>query len=167
MNVEPARHLLADDGAIPNSRLALLVYGSALAADAGPAAFERLFASNGWTGSWRDGIYPFHHYHSNTHEVLGIYRGRAKVLFGGGSGVALDARAGDVVVIPAGVGHKRVEASADLGVVGAYPEGRSPDLCRGGSGERPAADRAIAAVPLPAADPVHGQAGPLLRIWSA
>ncbi len=39
------------------------------------AVFETLFAANGWTGSWRDSMYVWLHYHSNTHEVLGIARG--------------------------------------------------------------------------------------------
>jgi uncharacterized protein YjlB len=74
-------------------------------------------------------------------------------------------RAGDVVVIPAGVAHKRESASPDLLVIGAYPRGQNPDLCRA---EAAAHDRAlgnIAAVPLPGADPVTGRADPLLECW--
>ena len=66
-----------------------------------------------------------------------MYGGSATARFGGESGVEVTVSAGDVVVIPAGVGHKAVEASADLGIVGAYPAGTSPDLCRGARGERP------------------------------
>jgi uncharacterized protein YjlB len=36
-----------------------------------------------------------------------------------------------------------------------------------GAGERERALANIAAVPLPAADPVHGRSGPLLERWSA
>ena len=35
----------------------------------------------------------------------------------------------------------------------------------GKPGERPGTDRNIAGVPAPAADPVHGDAGPLTRLW--
>ncbi len=167
MRPAPAEHLLSDDGLIPNSSLPLVLYRAVLPADAGPAAFERLFAGCGWTGSWRDGIYPFHHYHSTSHEVLGVYRGAASVQFGGEKGVAIEVAAGDVVAVPAGVGHKRLRASPDLGVVGAYPRGCAPDLRRGLRGERPAADAAIAAVPVPESDPVHGADGPLPRLWRA
>jgi uncharacterized protein YjlB len=73
--------------------------------------------------------------------------------------------AGDVVVIPAGVGHQNLGASADLLVVGAYPRGSEVDLWRGGAAERAVVERNIALVPLPAADPVHGADGPLLRLW--
>jgi uncharacterized protein YjlB len=67
----------------------------------------------------------------------------------------------DVVVIPAGVGHKRIEGSLDFRVIGAYPGGR---LLRGLPGERPRADRNIASVPLPDNDPIAGPGGPLKQI---
>ena len=74
---------------------------------------------------------------------------------------------GDVIVIPAGVGHKRVESSEDFGVVGAYPGGRHWDLLRGRPGERPQAESNIAAVPLPENDPIYGPDGSLRKIWEA
>ena len=161
-------HLFDDDGAIPNNPLLpLLVYPGAVAlSGADPAAaFEKIFAANGWGGSWRDGIYPFPHYHSTAHEVLGIARGEAKVRFGGATGIVLDVHAGDVVVIPAGVGHQNLGASGDLLVVGAYPGGADFDLCRGRADERPRVLDNIRQVALPAADPVYGRAGPLLAQW--
>jgi uncharacterized protein YjlB len=166
---DPVRaHLFDDDGAIPNNaKLALLVYpGAVEVSGANPAAaFERLFASNGWSGSWRNGIYPFPHYHSTAHEVLGIARGEARVRFGGNAGIVLEVHAGDVVVIPAGVGHQNLGASGDLLVVGAYPGGADFDLCRGRADERPRVLDNIRRVALPAADPVYGRAGPLLAQW--
>ncbi len=158
-----------DDGAIPNNRLPLLVYpGVVGVTGADPAAaFEARFAANGWRGAWRNGIYPFPHYHSTAHEVLGIARGEARVRFGGGNGRVLTVRAGDVVVIPAGVGHQNLGASADLLVVGAYPGGAAWDLCRGRPEERPRVLANIAQVALPAADPVYGQNGPLPEHWRA
>ncbi len=161
-------HLLRDDGAIPNNpRLPLLVYQGVLDVSVGdPAApFEALFAANGWGSSWRNGIFPFPHYHSTAHEVLGISRGTAKVRFGGEQGVVADVEPGDVVVIPAGVGHQNLGASADLLVVGAYPGGVSWDLCRGGADERPKVLDNIARVPLPPRDPVYGLEGPLIAHW--
>ena len=155
------------DGEIPNNVLPLLVYPAAVElSGADPAAaFERVFASNGWGGSWRDGIFSYPHYHSTAHEVLGIARGEAKVRFGGAGGAVLTVGPGDVVVIPAGVGHQNLGASADLLVVGAYPGGSEVDLKRGGAAERSAVEASIAGVPLPAADPVHGADGPLLHYW--
>lgn len=166
--VEPETHRFADDGRIPNNPgLPLLLYRRVLdlpAAD--PArAFEDVFARHGWRGSWRNGIYGFHHYHSTAHEVLGIARGRVRVRLGGAAGLATELAAGDVVVIPAGVGHKNEGASPDLLVVGAYPEGQDWDLCRGDPAERPRVLANIAAVPPPATDPSFGIGGPLTRLW--
>ncbi len=118
---------------------------------AAPSAawFERCFASNGWTNAWRNGVFDYQHYHSNTHEVLGVYAGHARIQLGGPDGAVHGLAAGDVVVISAGWAHCRISASADFAVVGAYPGGMEPDLIRGHG-------IADAAVPRPAADPVLG-----------
>ena len=161
---EPLTFTFADDGAIPNSRLPLLVYRGAVPAD--PAAIERKFAQNRWPPAWRDGVYPFHHFHSNAHEALGVACGQASVLFGGPNGQVLTVSAGDVVVIPAGVGHCCQSRSDDLLIVGAYPDNApSPDLHRGRPAEHDAVARSAARVPAAAADPVSGPGGPLQRLW--
>jgi uncharacterized protein YjlB len=157
-----------DDGAIPNHpTLPLLLYQRVLTLPAQePArACIALFATNGWGGSWRNGIYGYHHYHSTAHEVLAICSGEAQVHLGGETGSVLQVGAGDVVIIPAGVGHKNLGASPDFLVVGAYPPGQQPDLCYGRATERPQNLKNIAAVPLPTTDPLYGPAGPLLAWW--
>ena len=163
---DPETFLFDDDGAIPNSRLPLLVYRAALPAD--PAAIEQRFAANHWPPAWRDGVHPFHHFHANTHEALGVARGEATVLFGGPNGRELHVRAGDIVVVPAGVGHCNRAQSPDLLIVGAYPENAPrPDQYRGKSAEHDQVVTKIAAVPAPVADPVNGGDGPLRRLWAA
>ena len=166
-NPQIEEHWFADDGVVPNNaRLPLVVYRGAL--DTGPgaaAACERLFAGNGWSGGWRGGVYPYHHYHSTAHEALGIVAGSAKVRLGGDNGDVVDLNAGDAVVIPAGVGHKAEDASPDLLIVGAYPGGRGPDLRVPSEGDRGRALAKIAAVPLPATDPVCGRSGPVVERW--
>ena len=162
--------LLPDDGRIPNNpTLPLLIYAGALLLPlkGSETVCERVFGANGWGSSWRNGIYTFHHYHSTAHEVLAVARGTARVQFGGENGPLVDVQPGDVVVIPAGVGHKNLGSSLDLLVVGAYPAGQTWDLCRGGPGERPWAPENIASVPLPETDPIYGRQGPLLTHWSA
>jgi uncharacterized protein YjlB len=162
-------HLFTDDGQVPNNqRLPLLVYRGALATGPGAAAAcEARFAGNDWSGGWRAGIYAYHHYHSTAHEALGIVSGSARVRLGGEDGHIVEVRAGDVIVIPAGVAHKSEGASPDLLVVGAYPGGHGPDMRVPGAAERERALANIAAVPLPAADPVHGRRGPLIEAWGA
>lgn len=159
--------ILHDDGIFPNSRLPLLVYAGALDGDSEDLAseFERLFAGHSWRGAWRDGVYPYHHYHSTAHEVLGICGGSGLVRFGGEPGVTVPARPGDCIVIPAGVAHKLLEKAAGFLVVGAYPDGQSYHICYGRPGERPAADRRIERVALPSRDPVRGDTGSLQELW--
>jgi uncharacterized protein YjlB len=158
---------LADDGRIPNNpALPVLVYRDVAEASRGPAACEALFEGHGWGGSWQDGIFPFHHFHSVSHEVLGIVSGTAGVRLGGPQGRRIDVRPGDVLVLPAGTGHCREAASPDLLVVGAYPPGQEAyDLRRGEPGEHDEVRANIARVGLPAEDPVEGPDGSLLRLW--
>ena len=162
-------HHFNDDGDIPNNRLPLILYAGAIDAGAADpaAAFEDLFEGNGWGGGWRNGIFPFHHYHSTAHEVLGIAAGAAEVRFGGEAGATVHAKAGDAVLIPAGVGHKRLSGSPDLLVIGAYPAGQRADLMREGAEDTAAIRKRIAAVPLPKADPVMGGAGPAMTEWAS
>jgi uncharacterized protein YjlB len=167
--VTPQAILFDDDGETPNNpSLPLLVYRGAVevvgATD--PAAlFENAFGAQSWGHGWRNGIYDFLHFHTRTHEVLGIARGRARVQFGGTRGLELDVEAGDVVVLPAGTGHRRVSASADLLVVGAYPDNCGFDQKRPGQIDHASAVAAVAAVPLPRADPLYGHDGPLRETW--
>jgi uncharacterized protein YjlB len=111
-------------------------------------------------------VYSFHHYHSTSHEVLGICSGTALLHLGGEHGEKIKVEAGDIVVIPAGVGHKNLGASADFSVVGAYPDGRDWDLLKGEDGERPAADKNIASLPVPTTDPFLGKGEGLRKIWT-
>jgi len=141
-------------------RWPLLVYPRAVAiSGSDPASlFEELFTRNGWPAAWRNGVFPFHHYHSNAHEVLGVYSGEVTVQFGGDAGVKVVARPGDVIVLPATTRHKKLSSRGELGVVGAYPAGAEPDTCI-------PPVRKSAAVPLPSGDPVFGKGGPLFEHW--
>ena len=86
--------------------------------------------------------------------------------FGGPDGAVLEVTAGCVMVVPAGVGHCNESKTADLLIVGAYPDNTARrDLRRGDPAEHDEVVRNIAAVKLPAADPVSGADGPLVRIW--
>lgn len=153
---------LGDGGEIPNNpRLPVLLHRAAVP-PGDPAAAEALFASHGWKPAWRNGIYGYHHYHPNAHEALAIARGHVRVRLGGdAAGVTLDLSAGDVVVLPAGTGHRNLGNSADLLVVGAYPDGAEPpEEFTGAPGETELAQRAIPATPDPPGDPVTGAAYP-------
>jgi len=161
-------HRLAANGAIPNHpRWPLLVYPGAvaIAGDDPAAAFEELFDRNGWPAAWRNGVYPFHHFHCDAHEALGVYSGEVTAQFGGENGVVITARPGDVIVLPAGTGHKKLSSRGALGVVGAYPTGQHPDMCKPLPSNLQRNAAAVARVGLPQCDPVYGAGGPMFVHW--
>ena len=138
---------------IPNhpSFPVLLYRGTGLA---DPEAARERLAANGWGGSWVDGVYDFHHFHSTSHEVLAVVAGSGTLELGGPQGRAFEVTAGDVVVLPAGTGHRRASARDGFTVVGAYPAGQEDyDLLRSADD---AARARIAALGPPHADPVGG-----------
>ncbi|WGF89521.1 cupin domain-containing protein [Marinivivus vitaminiproducens] len=157
----------ADDGVIPNNpTLPLLVYRGVLRDRTDRAeAFEVAFRRNGWTGSWRNGIFPFPHFHSTAHEVLGIAEGDVTVQLGGANGRTFTLHPGDAVVIPAGVGHQKHGCEGELVVIGAYPDGHDVDLCRAVRDEHDRAVANVARVTLPGTDPLFGRDGPLAEHW--
>jgi uncharacterized protein YjlB len=160
-------YFFSDDGSVPNSCLPLLVYSNAIDLGAKDPALdcETIFANHGWSGFWRNGIYAYHHYHSTSHEVLGCYGGNAEVLFGGEMGLILPVHAGDVLLIPAGVGHFNKRCDSDFAVVGGYPQGFACDMRFGNADERPTVLENIAALPVPPEDPVLGTPGGLKDYW--
>jgi uncharacterized protein YjlB len=158
------------DGDVPNSPLSALVYKKArdLSASKDPEAeVEALFKQNGWgRDMWRNGVFPYVHYHPKIHEALGVARGSAILRIGGDRGETLNVEAGDVLVLPAGTGHQRLSASEDFCVIGAYPPEGEYSLCR--ASDQEAYTRGLQTapnVPVPASDPVHGSAGPLTDLW--
>lgn len=166
---DPITYNFRDDGRIPNNpHLPLVLYraGIDLAGSPDPeAVIEKTFAANGWGNMWRNGIYPYVHYHSMIHEAMGIARGRARVRFGGENGEEIEITPGDVVILPAGTGHQCLEQSPTLVVIGAYPPSGSYNLCRGTRPDHAKAVLTIPKVPLPATDPVFGPDGPLTALW--
>ena len=166
---KPLTFLFKDDGKVPNNpALPALIYKGAVELGGNPAAaIEKLFTANGWGRDlWRDGIFPFVHYHAMIHEALGIARGSARVQLGGHRGETLELKAGDIAVLPAGTGHQRLLGSGGLLVIGGYPPDGTYNLCRGDDpAERDKSLTTIPKVPLPASDPVHGKDGPLVGLW--
>jgi uncharacterized protein YjlB len=159
---------LEERGAMPNNpRLPVLLYQCVFAPAEGDlaAAMEARFAANGWPPQWRNGIHDFDHYHLAGHEVLGFAAGTARLCLGGEGGREIDVSAGDVLLLPAGTGHRRLSASRDLLVVGAYPPGQQGDIRRDAAS--PEQKAGMARLTFPPRDPVLGEGGPTTQHWSA
>jgi uncharacterized protein YjlB len=167
----PITHRFTDDGTIPNNpTLPLVLYRGGIDLTGSPDPenlIEKAFAANRWGNLWRNGIYPYPHYHSMIHEAMGIARGRATVRFGGEHGQDIEIVPGDVVILPAGTGHQCLKQTPTLVVIGAYPPSGKYNLCRGSKAEHASALVTIPKVPLPTADPVFGPDGPLLALWAS
>ena len=162
------QYYLKDDGRFPNNDLPVLLYKRALKL---PWLFKsrfvkRLLQKNHWTNTWRNGVYTFPHYHSNTHEVMAVIKGKTTLKLGGGDGHKVRIEKGDVILIPAGVAHMNLGKEKDVICVGGYPRGKDYDMNYGKPDERPRADEFISRVPIPSTDPVTGGRSPLKAIWT-
>ena len=128
-------------------------------------AIQALLTKNNWINSWVDGIYDYHHYHSNTHETLVIVSGECKVLIGGEAGEEFLLAAGDVIILPAGVSHKKIKSSEDFKCIGSYPFDIKYDMKYGKEEEYAQAIIKIKKVGLPVCDPLYGKEGFLFKYW--
>lgn len=125
--VEVKSYHLRPTQRIPNSHYPLLHYKGVLSDKANCEADKAydLFTGNGWKVNWifRYGDTQMSHYHSRSHECMAVLTGNATIRFGVADtsddmegntygsdwekgGVELEANAGDVFLIPAGVAHK-------------------------------------------------------------
>jgi uncharacterized protein YjlB len=166
-NIKAEKYFVNDDGIFPNNSLPVLFYPKVLNL---PSLFsslsvKKLFQKHNWGNNWIQGIYTYHHYHSITHEVLGVCHGETLLQLGGENGITVLMQTGDVLVIPAGVAHINLGKENDVTCVGGYPDGRDYDMNYGKPNERPKADHNIASLPLPKTDPVFGEQGGLLDAW--
>jgi uncharacterized protein YjlB len=165
--MRPEIHKFQRDDVIPNNPdLPVLFYHEAVKSSDLALFFRETFENHGWGGVWENGIFDYHHFHSNAHEALGIAKGAAKVQLGGDEGSIFEVKEGDLLVLPAGTGHKRLSSSDDFLVIGAYPKGQENyDICRSRQA-RLDIDKCIAAVSLPEKDPLTGDRSPLLDFWA-
>jgi uncharacterized protein YjlB len=164
---EPEELHLSRNGWVPNNeRLPVLIYRNVIVPvpKRVVSTFEDRFRQNWWMPQSRNSIYDFHHYHSTAHEALGFARGHARLMLGGEGGQEVTLRAGDVLVLPVGTGHCKLEASPDFLVVGAYPQDMDWDICKT-SPTAEMLDR-MRHLKFPSFDPVTGKEGSLPRIWS-
>jgi uncharacterized protein YjlB len=154
-----------NDGVIPNNQLPLLIYKNALQY-AISKNFGLSFKKNGWTNNWEDIILPYDHFHSNTHEVLGLTKGNARLMIGGRNGEIVLVETGDVIILPAGCGHYSVDNSLDYQFIGGYPNGANWNLMISLNNENSTSVfEEILNIPITDKDPIFGNDGPLFEFW--
>src|SRR5665647_1050403 len=134
-NATIVHFVLKPNDNFPNNPLPVLIYKSVLnlreQKDKAAKAAQQIFSENDWGNTWRDGIYDFHHYHSNTHECLAVVTGDVRLMLGGPDSKTIEAEAGDVIILPAGTGHQCISASENFLCVGGYPQGKNYDMKHG------------------------------------
>jgi len=153
----------------PNHPLPVLYYPNALnelleKSDSAEAVLA-FFSDNGYSNGWVNGIYDYHHFHSNTHEVLGCIAGRSTVQLGGPDKDEYPFSKGDVILLPAGVAHKLTDSTDDFKIVGAYPNGMEPDMQRGEASNYDTVQKRAYDTLVPATDPVNKFKGPVQKYW--
>jgi uncharacterized protein YjlB len=203
--VEVKKYHLPPTALIPNSPRPLLHYPGILSsAESITTAAYDSFSNNGWQVQWifRYGKTQASHYHSATHECMAVLSGTATIRFGvadtvsdvdestygsgqEGGGLQVEARAGDVFIIPAGIAHKTFDALpaeefklltpgnghdiaatdvrgalenlelSGFTMLGAYPVGGQWDFATGG--ENVGNYAPVWEVPKPENDPVLGK----------
>src|SRR5215831_1425679 len=82
--------VLTENGGFPNNgALPVLLYKEVLKLPdhEDPKPVMEVLAANGWSNAWINGIYTYHHYHSNTHEVIAVIMGWCTVMLGGENGL--------------------------------------------------------------------------------
>jgi uncharacterized protein YjlB len=168
-----AKHLIPSHNLLPNTSIQhkpLLIYRATFPDDGATnaSALESHFTSVGVVSpQWRYTMYTTSHFHSTTHEVLGIAHGKARLCFGGEDNpgkVETEVSRGDVVVIPAGVAHRLLEdLEGGFEMVGCYPKGKSWDMCYGRKGEEGKVE-GIKKLGWFERDPVYGDTGPALDV---
>lgn len=167
VKLQVSRHLISRHGRIPNTSIQhrpLLIYDGAFLRSATASSIEARLKDVGVAfPQWRYTMYETTHFHSTTHEVLCISNGKAKLCFGGEHNpdrVECVVRRGDVVIVPAGVGHRLLQdLDGAFEMVGAYPEGKSWDMCYGSEGEEDQV-QGIANLEWFSRDPIYGEGGP-------
>ena len=165
------KHQIPAHGLVPNTSIQgkpLMIYKSAFPPNTSASEIESHLSSIGVvTPQWRFTMYSFDHFHSTSHEVLGIAAGKAKLSFGhlkNPKRVEEVVQKGDVIIMPAGVSHRILEdVDGGFSMVGCYPTGCNWDMCYGKSGEEKKIDR-IKDVAWFKRDPVYGDSGPTLEV---
>ncbi|CRG89686.1 hypothetical protein PISL3812_06725 [Talaromyces islandicus] len=170
-DIKVSQHHIPAWKRIPNTSIhnkPLLIYHSAFTASASQLS-ARLKEIDVVIPQWQYSMYRQSHFHSTTHEVLGIISGRACLCFGGEENPARVqpvVQAGDLIVVPAGVAHQLLQdLDGDFDMLGSYPHGKHWDMCYGVESEDEAQiTKAIAQLAWFDRDPLYGDDGLAIHV---
>lgn len=160
--METIKMQLQENKPFPNNKLPVVLYKKALDEifkqnDYSGEAVLSFLEKHDYSNGWINGILSEHHFHSIAHEVLACISGSARVQLGGPESETITFTQGDVVFLPAGTAHKKIESTEDFIIVGAYPNGDSYDMRYGENSEYDEVKENIIQVPKPELDLVTGQ----------
>ena len=165
-----SKQLVPAHSLIPNTSIQnrpLLIYHSVFSESVTASSIEAHLSSVGVVvPQWRFTMYSTSHFHSTTHEVLGISHGKAKLCFGGEENpnrFEPVVSKGDVIVVPAGVSHRLLQdLEGGFQMIGSYPPGKEWDMCYGREGEE---DKiaGIKGLEWFKKDPIYGEHGPAVE----
>lgn len=154
----------AGNGMPNNPRYPAMLAKNALDGANDDAAVRALMESNGWCGTWTWRVFDYDHYHHDAFETLAVAAGGATLQLGGPQGERVDIKAGDVLLLPPGFGHRQIAMRDGFQICGAYPPGQErPTVLRTEPDFTDETLRRIANVPPPATDPIWGGRGALLK----
>lgn len=161
---------LTENKPYPNNPLPVLYYekalDDALSTDYNAEDVIIFFKQNGYEHGWVNGILDQHHFHSNAHEALACTKGQVTVQLGGPNGVIQIFKKGDVILLPAGTTHKKLDASENFEIVGAYPaNGPKQDMQYGDASDYDMLLANIANVSKPLTDPVTNSPRDIEEYW--
>ncbi|KAJ5097175.1 hypothetical protein N7456_007896 [Penicillium angulare] len=157
-------------GRFPNTSIQgkpLVLYQGAF--DASASDFQRRLQQIGEVEpQWTYTMYSQSHFHSTTHEVLGVVAGRARLCFGGEENPERfepTVQRGDLIIVPAGVAHRlfKDEGKEPFQMVGSYPCNKEWDMCYGRAGEERKVE-AIRDLSWFNQDPLYGSDGPAMHV---
>ncbi len=152
-------HLAAERrDAVPNNeRYPALILAEVLSGTNAPGDILALFEENGWGGGWTWEIFDYHHFHPDAFEALAVAQGAATLMLGGPQGREIEVKAGDVIILPPGYGHKQIEKRDGFTVCGAYPRGQEDySTLRDSDGYDDRDLETMRSVEPPETDPVFG-----------
>ncbi|MBP2195017.1 cupin domain-containing protein [Pantoea cypripedii] len=118
---------MATDGWVPNNPALPILH---FRTQAGQADLMSALRQAGWTPQWQAAPFSYQHFHSRSHAIFVVANGRGEWQLGGDNGVVMQAKAGDVIFLPAGSGQRLLRSQDDFSVIACYPNGNAWDVCR-------------------------------------